>query len=83
MLLNEKQKEEAARRIARSAAFQRVFKSRDGELVLAELKKQLGSFDSDPYVHAFNAGKQFMWNFIQNAVGADIEKAREVLNAKT
>lgn len=82
MKLNEDQKKEAIRRIERSAAFQRVFKGKDGDLVSAEIKKQLSGFDADPYAHAFNAGKQFIWNFIQNALEADVEKAREVLNAE-
>lgn len=81
--LNEEQKKEVLRRVERSAAFQRVFKGKDGDLVSNELKKQLSGFDPDPYVHAFNAGKQFMWNFIQNALEGDVEKAREVLNAQT
>ena len=77
--LNEEQKSEVLRRIHRSAAFQRVFKGEDGELALAELKKQLSGFDTDPYVHAFNAGKRFIWDFIQNAINADVEKAHKVL----
>ena len=81
--LNEDEKKEVVRRIERSAAFQRVFRGKDGELVLAELKKQLSGFDPDPYIHAFNAGKQFMWTFIQNALESDVEKAREVLGAET
>lgn len=79
MQLNEDQKKEVLRRIERSAAFQRIFRGKDGDFALAELKKQLSGFDPDPYIHAFNAGKQFMWDFIQNALGADVEKAREVL----
>ena len=78
--LNQGQKDEALRRIARSSAFQRVFRGKDGELVLSELKKQLRGFDPDPYIHAYNAGISSMWNFIQNALDADVEKAREVLN---
>ena len=78
--LNQGQKDEALRRIARSSAFQRVFRGKDGELVLSELKKQLKGFDPDPYIHAYNAGISSMWNFIQNALDADVEKAREVLN---
>ena len=80
--LNQEQKDEALRRIARSSAFQRVFRGKDGELVLSELKKQLRGFDPDPYIHAYNAGGNFMWNFIQNALDVDVEKAREVLNTK-
>lgn len=78
---NEDQKQELKRRIERSSAFQRAFKGPDGEKVLDELKKQLEGFDADPYVHAFRAGKLFMWNFIQNALKGDVERAREVLNA--
>ena len=78
--LNEAHKEELLRRIARSSAFQRVFRGKDGEIVLSELKKQLKGFDPDPYIHAYNAGISSMWNFIQNALDADVEKAREVLN---
>jgi len=81
--LNPEDREEVLRRVARSAAFQRVLRGVDGELVQSELKKQLGGFDPDPYIHAFNAGKQFMWQFIQNALDADVEKAREVLDAQT
>jgi len=77
--LNEQQKEEVVRRIARSAAFQRVFRGKDGEIVLDELKKQLSSFNPDPYVNAFKDGKQFMWDFIQKVLEQDVEKAREVL----
>jgi hypothetical protein len=73
------QREEALRRISRSASFQRVFNNKDGEVVLAELKKQLAGFDADPYIHAYNAGKQFMWDFMQKAMEPDLEKAREVL----
>ena len=80
--LNEAHKEELLRRIARSSAFQRVFRGKDGEIVLSELKKQLKGFDPDPYIHAYNAGISSMWNFIQNALDADVEKAREVLNTK-
>ena len=78
--LNEAHKEELLRRIARSSAFQRVFRGKDGEIVLSELKKQLKGFDPDHYIHAYNAGISSMWNFIQNALDADVEKAREVLN---
>ena len=81
--LNEEQRAEVTRRIERSAAFQRVFKGKDGDLVSRELEKQLSGFNADPYTHAFNAGKRFMWDFIQNALEADVEKAREVLGAKT
>lgn len=80
--LNQEQKAEAERRISRSASAQRVFRNVDGELVLSELKKQLAGFDADPYIHAFNAGKLFMWTFIQNMLEPDLEKAREVLDAQ-
>lgn len=79
---SKEQREEILRRIERSAAFQRVFQGKDGDLVQTELKKQLGGFDPDPYVHAFNAGKRFIWDFIQNALKEDVEKAREVLDAR-
>lgn len=47
-----------------SAAFQRVFAGKDGEVVLDFLKKQLKGFDKDPYQHAFNAGKTRIFNII-------------------
>jgi len=81
--LNEEQKEEVSRRITRSATFQRVFRGLDGEFVLAELEKQLRGFDPDPYVNAYNCGVRDILNFITTVLEADVEKAREVLDAKT
>ena len=83
MLLSPEQREEVVRRIARSAAFQRVFKGADGDLVRVELKKQIRGFDPDPYINAYNCGMRDFYNFITTVLEADVEKAREVLeNAK-
>lgn len=80
--LNEEQRKEVERRIKRSAAFQRVFRGADGELVLSELKKHLRGFDPDPYIHAYNAGVRSIVDFIQTCIDQDVEKAREVLDAE-
>ena len=86
--LNEDEKKEMQRRIHRSAAFQRVFRGPDGELVLKEIMKFAGmkddSFDPDPYVHANKAGRRAVGIFIQNAMDADCELALKELdkNAK-
>lgn len=76
------EREEVLRRVARSASFQRTFKGKDGELVLAELKSQLRGFDSDPYVHAYNAGVRSIYEFIQTVLNEDVERAREMLGTE-
>ena len=79
--LNSGQREEVIRRITRSATFQRVFKGADGDFVRTELKKQIRGFDPDPYVNAYNCGMRDFYNFITTVLEADVEKAREVLDA--
>lgn len=79
--LNEELREEVQRRIARSAAFQRVFNGKDGEFVLAEMKKQISGFDPNPYINAYNCGMRDFYNFVNNILTSDVEKAMEVLNA--
>jgi len=80
--LSQEQKEEVARRVKRSATFQRVFKGTDGDFVRAELKKQVRGFDPDPYINAYNCGVRDLLQFITNVLESDVEKAREVLGAK-
>lgn len=76
---------EIERRIHRSACFQRVFKGPDGEFVLKEIDEQThykgNTFAPDPYLHAYYAGQRSMAVFIHNILEADVEKARERLNA--
>jgi len=87
MPLKEEQKKEIERRIHRSACFQRVFKGADGELVLSEINKlcftDRDTFDSDPYVSAYNTGRKSVGIFIENCINQDIEKARDILNAES
>ena len=84
MQLNEGQKKEVARRIERSASFQRTFTGPDGEKVLTELKKNFpGGFDKDPYIHAYIAGQNSVLVFIENCIKADTEKAIAVLKGKS
>lgn len=75
----EEKRQEFDRRIKRSAAFQRLLNCPEGELFLAELKKQLRGFDPNPYIHAFNAGIGWWWDFIHTAMTQDVESARKVL----
>lgn len=77
--LTEEERQEVMRRIGRSAAFQRTFSGKDGELVKAELKKMCRGFDPDPYIHAYNAGVTSVLNFIDTAMNQDVESARKVL----
>lgn len=83
MPLNQDQKKEIERRIHRSACFQRVFRGSDGELVLDEIDKFGGykndTFDPDPYIAAYNAGKRAIAVVIHNAIESDIEEARRLL----
>ncbi|GAI37011.1 unnamed protein product [marine sediment metagenome] len=71
------------KRIHRSACFQRVFRGADGELALGEIDKLCGmrndTFDPDPYVSAYNAGRRSVGIFIDNCINEDVEKAREML----
>jgi len=77
--LNEEQKQEVMRRIERSAAFERTFTGKDGELVRDELKKRCRGFDPNPYIHAFNAGVRSVLDFIDTAMSEDYKSARKIL----
>lgn len=81
--LSEEQKKEIEKRIHRSACFQRVFRGADGELALDEINKLCGmkndTFDPDPYVSAYNAGRRSVAIFIDNCINQDVEKVREML----
>jgi len=81
----EKNRQEIERRTHRSACFQRIFRGVDGELALDEINKLCGmkndTFDSDPYVSAYNAGRRSVAIFIDNCINQDVEKAREMLKS--
>jgi len=77
--LNEEQKAEVMRRIERSAAFQRTFTGKDGELVLSELKKMRRGFDPDPYINAYNTRMRDLLDFIDTTMSQDVESARKIL----
>jgi hypothetical protein len=75
---------EIERRIHRSACFQRAFtKDADGELVLNEINLFAGlnkdTFNEDPYISAYNAGRRSVAIFIKNCIEQDTKKAEEIL----
>lgn len=78
-MTEQQRKAEIQRRIERSAAAQRVFTGKDGELILNELKLFCGG-DSmlcgaqNEMTLAMAAGKQDVWRFIQNLLKDDPEK---------
>ncbi len=84
--LTEDEKTEIARRIKRSACFQKVFRGTDGEKALKELDKWLGfrndTFDPDPYISAYNAGRRAVAIFLHNAIDEDLDKIRKMLKQK-
>jgi len=84
--LTEEMRTEVAKRIHRSACFQRVFSGADGELTLKEVDRFLGyrndTFDPDPYIAAYNAGKRAGAIFIHNAIDLDVEEAKRLLAKK-
>ncbi len=66
--------------IERSVLFEKLFHGADGENALKELDSACGKgFDPDPYVHAYNAGKRFLYDFIRNCINNDVSKAKEML----
>jgi len=77
---------EFERRIHRSAAAKRVFAGADGELMLDEIKRFCGgdglmcSRDLDLIQLATRAGKRDVWQFIQNILTSDAEKAQKELD---
>lgn len=83
MPLNREEKKEIERRIGRSAAFQRVFRGVDGELVHEEVMKFAGmkndTFSRDPCEAAYNAGRRSVAIFIENCINQNIAEVREAL----
>lgn len=81
--LTEQDKQVVEKRIKRSAEFQRVFQSPEGERVLKEIDTVCGTykdtFNKDPYVNAFNCGAKSVGLFIHNAIEQDVETARKML----
>ena len=64
-------------------AFKGTFHGESGEIVLAELARfcqaTSGPFAPDPYVTAFNAGKQAVWLEIWRILGQDEEELARIL----
>lgn len=84
--LTEDMKKEIARRIHRSASFQRAFSGEDGELALKEIDMlshyKGNTFDPDPYQSAYNAGQRSIAVFIHNCLEQDIDEAQKLLKEK-
>jgi len=81
--------EDIERRIKRSAAAQRVFSGPDGELIFNELKlfcrAETLLFDDnnpDPYILASRVGKRDVFQFINNMLKEDVEKAMKLLRER-
>lgn len=64
----ESQKQVMQDYVSTSAAFQRVFDGKDGEIVLNYLKKHTAGFNIDPYQHAFNAGRSRIIAIIEELI---------------
>ena len=81
--LSEEIQEEIEKRIHRSACFQRAFSGPDGEFALKELDAETnyrgGTFDPDPYLHAYRAGQRSIMVFIHNVIEQDIEENKKIL----
>lgn len=86
MQLSKEEREVVETKIRRSGNFQRLFRGKDGEKVLAEIDKftmyNENTFNQDPYQHAYNAGQRSMAVFIHNIIDQDIETARKVLKQR-
>jgi hypothetical protein len=59
-----------------SACCQRVFNNPDGNAVLVFLRGQKAGFTKDPYQHAFNAGKSFIVETIEDMLDDKIYEQR-------
>ena len=83
-LLDEDQKKEVEKRIHRSACFKRVFeRDVEGKEVLKEIdimsNYNIDTFDPDPYISAYRAGRRSVSVFIHNTISQDLDKAKEML----
>jgi len=79
MNLTKRQKEKNIR----IYAYQRLFETEDGKIVLKDLMKcchfDLPSFDSDPYQTAFNEGERHLLLRIIQTINADPERLLELM----
>jgi hypothetical protein len=67
----------------KTAIFQRTFGCSDGKKVLDELKQlSMGGFNADPYIHAYNAGKMFIYQFIVDCIENKYYERAKALMAK-
>jgi len=81
--LTEEQIESAEQKIRRSSNFQKLFSDKEKSLLLEEIDRftsfRTDTFDQDPYINAYNAGKRSTAVFIHNILDQDVELAREIL----
>jgi len=82
----QRQVEEIQKRVHRSAAFQRIFRSGpDGELALQELKTFCKGDtlvirkDSTQTQIVADTAKKDVWQFIRNCMDVDVEKTNKML----
>ncbi len=87
--LTEDMKKELAKRIHRSASFQRAFKGIDGEFALKEIDSVTNykgtAFElknPDPYLTAYKSGQRSIAVFIHNCIEQDIDEAQKLLKEK-
>ena len=84
--LSPEQKELVKKRIHRSSVFQRTFKGSDGEETLKEIdvfsSHKNDTFDPDPYMSAYQAGRRSVSVFIHNVISQDVEKAEKMLKGE-
>ncbi len=85
--LTKAEKEEIARRIDRSACFQKIFRGPSGEKGLKMLDEWLGyrndTFDPDSHKSAYKAGLRAAAIFIHNALDNDVKQIRKILKQKS
>jgi len=79
-------REDIEKKIHRSALFQRIFAGAEGKEALDMLDKWAGfrndTFDPDPQVSAYNAGRRAVVIFLHNALEGDVEQAKKLLGEK-
>lgn len=79
-------KKEYVKRIHCSAAFQRVFRGPDGELVLKEIEKFCGykndTFKPDSHKHAYAAGRRSVAVHIHNELSPEAKEIKKFLDAE-
>lgn len=83
MEFNKDERKAIEKKIHRSACFQRTFSDDNGKVAFDEIDAftsyKNDTFDLDPYMSAYNAGRRSVSIFIHNAFEGDIEKAKQML----